>query len=154
MFIFYAPILDSSMHNNPCCPMSLPTNDVMLVFHQRGSIAISDNDATRNHQGNSNNLIIGQHESNFDLFRRMIRHSIVRYANVKEWGILIQFLCVFAEDKCTEIALLYFLMNLHRLEIVHIGTVGYVMKTHVYFHSITSKMIEQFDRHYTNLLHL
>ena len=82
MHLYWIPVCTTTLAV-PC-----PCLQMMLC-------SISDKDATRNHQGNSSNLIIGQHEYNFDLFRWMIGHSIVRYANAKEWGILTQFsMCI------------------------------------------------------------
>ena len=85
----------------------------LRVYHQRKTDAISENGATRYHQSNSINLIIGQHKSNFDLFWWMIRHTFAQYANVKQCGTLIQFTVYVAKEKCTETALYYPLMNLH-----------------------------------------
>ena len=77
------------------------------------NIAIFENDATRYHQSNSINLIIGQHQSNFDIFWWMIRHTCAQYANVKQCGTLIQFTVYVAKEKCTETAPYDLLMNLH-----------------------------------------
>ena len=84
----------------------------------------------------------------------MVRHTFAQYANVKQCGTLIQFTVYVAKEKCTETALYYPLMILHQLETIHIGTVDYVMK--IYFHSITLKMIKNFDKHCMSmtLIHL
>ena len=144
---FYAPIPPINMQTNCYCPY-MPLG----VYHQRKTVAISENDANRYHQSNSINLINGQHKSKFDPFWWMIRHTFAQYANVKQCGTLIQFTVYVAKEKCTENALYYLLMNLHSLEILHIGTVGYAMK--IYFHSITLKMIKNFGKHYMTLIHL
>ena len=89
----------------PCLPSR--------VYHQRKNVAISENDATRYHQSNSINLIIGRHKSNFDLFWWMIRYTFAQYAYVKQCGTLIQFTVYVAKEKCTETALYYCLTNLH-----------------------------------------
>ena len=148
---FYAPIPPINMQTNwyclsHICPCVSTTREKF--------VAISENDATRYHQSNSINLIIGQHKSNFDLFWWMVRHTFAQYANVKQCGTLIQFTVYVAKEKCTETALYYPLMILHQLETIHIGTVDYVMK--IYFHSITLKMIKNFDKHCMSmtLIHL
>ena len=129
---FYAPIRSINIQYAKQLLLSflfmhLPRNDAMRFNHQRKPIAISNNDVGRNHQGNSINRIIGQHE------------SFVQYANVKQCGILIQFTVYVAKEKCTEAALYYLLMNSSWLETIHICTVGYV--TNIYFHSFTFKAI-------------
>ena len=79
----------------PCMPLR--------VYHQRKTVAISENDATRYHKSNSINLIIGQQKSHFDLSRWMIRHTFAQYANVKQCSTLIQFTVYVTKENCTKL---------------------------------------------------
>ena len=101
VFVSYCICAESKYAQQPSMHFScvaLPANNGIRVYHQRKYVAISENDATRDHQSNSSNLVIGKHKSNFDLLWWMIRYTFVQYAKLDNVALLLQFIvcCQFA----------------------------------------------------------